>query len=510
MEKAIVIIDGEERLIGARELAFCHGSVLRNRYTRAICPVCHQEVNFYYGQYMAPHFRHESNNSIARQCELYAQGEGGGTPYERIPPPVFIRKKYGSPGMFVVEMGIKRIKDSTLSRLEREGAKLVVPDGDGKEREYCITRERFGGGLLRVPVGYAGGCSLSGVRLTRTSMSFRDVWGASPSIGRDAVFTCDRDSLSGRKIESLGSVSIGESVLIVSKSSADALRGHFPDVKKVGLADGKVRRVVYLATVEGCSAAFLGQMSIMLGRSGDAPQVLWPPSLVSEGAIIPLFAKSKGCFRVWAERGKTGVADNRLFSHAWTDGRTPRTVPMEETCDRDWMVAIVQPVSGVRFMSTSNRSLSNTILLGFKEMERVGRPTDSDGRPKVGGCENGYLKVTTLCGCEIKAMRRDGRGETLHASAGDACRLRLGGLGVLRISVNPVVRDHGDRLLLEFTPESSDRLKHSAREHDGHRWSRDIASISQDRLFAESRGMSQRVVATQRDIQFALARKAAK
>lgn len=510
MEKAIVIIDGEERLVGAGKIAHCHGFLLRGELTRAICPRCKQEVHFAAGPCMAPHFRHASNNPIAQRCELYAQGEGGGTPYERIPPPVFIRQKYGSPGTFVIEMGLKRIKDSVLSKLESEGAKLVIPDGgDGRERWYQVTRERFGVGMSRIPIGFSIGGSLSDVRLARASKSFKEVWGASQSTGQEAIFKCDRDSLSGRRIESWGSVSVGDSILIVSRANAEALRKHFPDVERVGSACAKAKLSVYLATVEDCSEDYLFGRSITLEQTGDVPQILWPPALTTDGATVPLFSKSNSYFRVRTTKDENGATRSRVFVHAWTDVRVSHTVPLEATYCRDWMVAAVQPVSSVRFLSTSDWSFSNTILLGFRErpLERL---NDSDGHPEVTDCGNGDLMVATSRSCDIKAMRRDGRGETLRAFPGDTRKLRLAGLVVLRISAEPVVFSHGKIPLVEYAPESSRLSKQRGPERDVPRWPRDSLSISKDKLFVKSRKMSQRVITTRRDAEFALARKAAK
>lgn len=511
MDNAIIVDNGEERLITAAQYERERWNLLSSRYgARPRCPECEQPVNFASGL-QTPHFRHEANNEIAQWCDRYSKGTGGEAPYGRIPPPLFIRQKRGSKDKFVIELGLKHLKESLLSDLRAEGATLVVSSSRGRHQQYELDNERFDKGMVRIPFGFS-----SYLRIAHSTMRFNDIWGNRSPLYGETVFTCDRESLSGRRVEKHGSISYGEDVLIVSKCGRNALVQAFPDVEKVGNIDqnsGDGSFNVFLAKVAESSATFLSDLEISLTPIRDTPRILWPPSLTTSGETIPLFEHSECMFLVRPTKDANGHTRKNLYVHSRKDVGSSSTVPMTATYARNSrMVAKVSPMQDIRFLSTRDWWFSNAILLGFIQGERDGRLADPDtGMPQCSESGAKTFELTAPCGGKIVLMRYGGRGETLRAEPGYAGRFQIKPGECLRLkSLSVLEEHHGEKLLVEFMPRTGAAATPQNETNDSHARKQPMPGPARDSLWAEFRAASERSKFQTRDLEFAMARKALK
>lgn len=510
MDRAIVVCCGEEENVTAEKYISEGYCCLPDYERRTYCPMCHQPVSFYQGQFQ-PHFRHKPNNPVAQWCELYSRNRGCyGAQYERIPPPLFIRQRRGTEDVFVIEIGLKRVKDSILSGLEAEHASLIVSDARPRSMKYTVNKERFGCGEFRIPLVLKRGYSAVQIRLVNTNKKFKDVWGALSPIGDETVFLCDCNSLSGRRVENWGYVAYGDSLLIVSASSLEKLRVSFPDITRIGSCDSVTSKDalnVYLATVGNEADEFLERHQLGVRQLDDTPEILWPPSLTSMGEIIPLFEKSNCAFKVRASNDEKGRLRTRLYTHCRSDFRQSSTEAMERTCDVHWMLASVPQLSDIRFLSTRDWIFSNVILLGFRKDELDLRLNRAEWAPRVEESDLGTYTIEAQCATEIRILRRGGAAESFAIGPGEAKRLSLKRNALLRVYSRSVLNYlHGRRLLFELTPGMVYRKEQNL-QTTGLKRVMGAPGLGCDRCFVEFRLTLQRGVARTGDIGFAMVRK---
>lgn len=510
MDRAIVVCCSDEENVTAEKYIsegyYCLPDYERQTY----CPMCHQPVSFCQGQFQ-PHFRHKPNNPVAQWCELYSRNKGCyGAQYERIPPPLFIRRRRGSEDVFVIEIGLKRVKDSVLACLEAEGAALIVSDARPRSMKYAVNKERFSCGEFRIPLVLKRGYSAVQIRLANTNKKFKDVWGALSPIGDEVVFLCDRDSLSGRRVESWGCVAYDDSLLIVSASSLEKLRVSFPDIVRIGSCDlvtSKDALNVYLATVGNEASGFLERHQLGVRQLDDTPEILWPPSLTSMGEIIPLFEKSNCAFKVRASNDEKGCLRTRLYTHCRSDVRQSSARAMERTRDVHWMLASVPQLSDIRFLSTRDWIFSNVILLGFRGSELDLRLNRAEWAPRVEESGLGTYTIEAQCTTEIRILRRGGAADSFVIGPGEAKRLSLKQNALLRAYSRIVLNClHGRRLLFELASGMAYRKEQNL-QTTGLKRVIGAPALGCDRCFVELRSTLQRGVARTSDIGFAMARK---
>lgn len=511
MDRAIVVCRGDEEDVTA-EKYISGGFCCQSGYTtRTYCPMCHQPVGFFHGKFQSPHFRHAPDNPAAQWCELYSSNRGCyGAQYERIPSPLFIRRRRGSEGVFVIELGLKRVKDSMLADLEAEHAALIVSDARPRKMKYAVNRERFGGGEFRIPLVLKRGYSAVQIRLVNTKKEFNDVWGDLNPIGDEVVFLCDRDSLSGRRVESWWHVTYGDSLLIVSASGLDKLRVTFPDIARIGSCDSATSRdalSVFLATVGDEAVEFLERHLLGLRQLDDTPEILWPPSLTSMGETVPLFEKSTCAFKVRASNDERGHLRTRLYTHCRSDVRQSSTEAMERTYGAHWMLASVPPLSDIRFLSTRDWIFSNAILLGFREDELDRRLNRAEQALRIEESAPGAYTVEAQCTLEIRILGRGGAVNSFQIEPDDTERLFLKRGALLRAYSRPVLRYlHGRRLLLELTTGMAYCEERDA-EPAGSKRALRAPGLGHDRCFVELRSTLHREVPRTSDVGFAMARK---
>lgn len=517
MDKAVVITDAEETLMTASEFNSSGCRRLSSYVAKTYCPLCRQPVSFASGQFQAPHFRHQRNNPRAKWCELFSQNRGGNnSQYDLISPPLFIRQEIGHPGSFVVELGLKRIKDTLLAALESEGATLVVDDdSNARKRRYRISKERFGGGMTKIRINLSPNYSFTGIRLINSSKSFWDVWGAPCEIGNSVVFLCDRDTLSGRRVEEWGCVAVGDSVIIASIVDQRALKQSFPGIEEVGYLASRFGGSgfhVYFATVSQAASAFLEGLSIDLGQTGSRPEILWPPSLLSTGEAIPLFSESYCLYEVRSSSGDSVRINSKLYAHIKTDVKRSSAAPLEKTFRTGWTTAAIRPVADICFLSIRDWAFSNVILVGFGEQERRDRLSKAVEQPQIRATASGCYEISTQVVCCARLIGRNGVGALSHEFfPGDVVSVTVGRRELLRILGKVALPAHGGRTLLDFTPSSNDETEaETVQPQVIARLNNKTAGLAQGRRFAEKRILAVQLETKSADLEFATTRKALK
>ncbi len=491
--------------------------LLSSYISRAYCPCCRQPVIFASGRFQSAHFRHEKNNERAKWCELFSRNRGGNeSKYDLIPPPLFIKEDSSVPGSFKVELGLKRVRDSLLAALENEGATLVIDDSPGgRKRSYQITRERFSVGMVKISIGLARGYSFaSNISLTHTSKRFWDVWGMPCEIQDSVVFLCDEDMLSGRRVEPWGHVKEGDRVLIASAEDELTLKRSFPDVEKVGVIasrSGNKSLRVYLATVRACSAVYFQGLMVSVRSIGDTPELLWPPSLLSTGEIIPLFSKSDCRFKVGVTGENGGSTCKSLYTHLKADTKRSSAVMLKKTMAIDWGTAIVRPVADICFLSARDTPFSNAILLSFREKEKHDRLSGAEERPAVKPVANGRYEISSQIACSARLLGKGynspGKHELLPR---DVVDVSIGLHQLLKIFGKVALPEHGVRVLLAVDPSSNDFQPEEARTRGATSYGIWPLGITRDKRFALERKLGLRPERKTFDAKLAIARKASR
>lgn len=518
MDKAVVITNAEETVMTASEFNSSGCRRLSPYVARTYCPCCRQPVYFAAGEFQTPHFRHQRNNLRAKWCDLFSQNRGGNnSQYDLISPPLFIRQEIGRPGsFFVVELGLKRIKDTLLATLESEGATLVVDDDpDARKRKYRISKERFGGGMTKIRINLSPNYSFAGIRLANSSKHFWDVWGVPCEIGRSIVFLCDRDTLSGRRVEEWDCVAVGDSVIIASVVDERVLKQSFPDIEEVGYIASRFGRSgfhVYFATVSQMASAFLEGLSIDLRQIGSIPEILWPPSLLSTGEAIPLFSESYCLYEVRSSIEDGIRINSKLYAHMKADVKKSSAVPLERTFGTGWTTAAIHPVADICFLSTRDWAFSNVILVGFGEQEKCDRLSGAVEQPQIRATTSGCYEISAQVACRARLIDRHGAGAISHEFlSGDVVSVTVGHQKLLRILGKVALPEHGERALLDLIPSSNDEIEaETVQPQVIARLKNKTAGLAQGKRFAEKRIIAVQVETKSADLEFATTRKALK
>lgn len=503
MDRAIVLEHGRETIVFAEEYA----SGYKKPYARATdfrCPCCHQRLFFAEGKTQVPHFRHKKNNPRAKQCEWYVSaGMGGETLPVRVPPPLFIRQKVGMPGTFVIELGLKSPQEPPLFTLEKEGAVLSVANGMLRPKEYRVTAERFASGWLRVPLRVGRGFSFfDNVRLTHSERKFAEVWGMPKPIEDVLFFSCDRQTLSGRRIGSSGRIAIDDSVLIVSEFDTSYFSDFFSDIEKVGHAQacssGSLN--VFIATVGGASVDLLAKHEIVLTSRAEVPELLWPPALTSSGETRPLFSRSDCLYRLKQPSGGPETHETPFVrSDTTTDA-----LRLERTCGKQWGSVCVHLGSDVTFITTDAWGPTLAILLKHKESQEPDGLRDSGMLPRIKCLESGEFEVSALSPCKVMRLYKGGHIERFGLEPGAVQVISNESRELVRIVLDAVLGIHGKRIVFELIPdvvEVVDACQESQQL-------KQPVGLGRDMAFARSRAVSIHSINAACDLRFAAMRKA--
>lgn len=409
MEKALRIQRGKEQLVSASEMQDeFHG---RNPWgVSFICPLCRQPLfpaAMSQGSRQSPHFRHERNNDRAHECELYASSYGYFTTYQRAPMPMFIRKSRSREGVFVVEGGFRSLNQSDLCILEREGAKIKIG-----QKSYRINGQRFWAGLTKLPFEDISLSCGSSVRLVGSSLDLSSTWGYPEDARNAMVFTRDGDTGQGKRLK------IGDTIpfetdlfLLAPEEEGDHIRSSFTDACRVGIA-GKRTSMFNLSVFEirfskeddrwSRGKHYLEACGFEIDESGGTPELLWPPSLVSGGEILPLFEGSRCIFAA----DMNSSADNSLYVHTNADAPDRiRTVPLRKVDEGNSGFAVLENTAKLSFVTTRNWVFSSAILLHPSDLVIDGWLHKLDLEPRI-FLDKGCWVLNLSYPCEVVSYRK--------------------------------------------------------------------------------------------------------
>ena len=317
------------------------------------------------GSKMSPHFRHEPNNERAHECEFFADSYGYESVYHRAPMPMFIRRSRADKSRYIVEGGFRYLDSLLFSRLQNDGAAVVI-----SQKVYKVTPQRFRGGLTKIPFENISLSCGSIVKLVNTPLSLNATWGCPEDATRAMVFTRDIDSSQGKRLNN-GDVLAFEAdyFLLAPKSESSEIERAFPGSRRVGYAGSRPNHMslsvheVHLSKTNPnwrAGKRFLEECGFEINDFGDAPELLWPPSLMSGGDLQPLFSRSRCAF----EARFLSTDEGKLFVHTSADaaGRT-QTVSLKHACKSGYGFAILKNPAKVCFVTTRNSAFSSAVLL---------------------------------------------------------------------------------------------------------------------------------------------------
>ena len=412
MKKALKIQHGKEQLVSASEIqSEFHG---RNPWGISfICPLCRQPlfpVAMSPGSRQSPHFRHERNNDRAHECEFYARNYGYFATYQRVPMPMFIRRSRTENGAFIVEGGFRRLDRQTLYALEREGASVKIG-----RKSYNVNAQRFGAGLAKLPFEDVSLSCGSSVRLVGSSLNLNSTWGYPEDARNAMVFTRDGDAEQGKRLK-LGDTIPFETdlFLLALEGEGNRIRSSFADARRVGVV-GKRTAMFNLAVFEVRVAKeddqwprgkrYLEGCGFKVDESGDTPELLWPPSLMSGGDLLPLFESSRCIFTA----DTSSSLDGSLYIHTNADtSERIRAVPLRRVDGGSNGFAILKNTAKLSFVTTRNWVFSSAVLLHQSDLVVEDWLRKLNLEPKV-SLDEGRCVFELSYPCEVVSyQKRDG------------------------------------------------------------------------------------------------------
>ena len=157
--------------------------------------------------------------------------------------------------------------------------------------------------------------------------------------------------------------------LLAPEKEDERIRSSFTDVRRVGIA-GKRTAMFKLVVFEirfskedarwTRGKQYLEACGFEVDDSGGTPELLWPPSLMSGGELLPLFEGSRCIFAA----DMNSSVDNSLYVHTNADTSDRiRTVPLRKVDGVNSGFAILKNTAKISFVTTRNWVFSSAILL---------------------------------------------------------------------------------------------------------------------------------------------------
>ena len=437
MEKALKIQRGKEQLVSANEIQNeFHG---RNPWGISfICPLCRQPLfpaAMSSGSRQSPHFRHERNNERAHECELYANSYGYFTTYQRISMPMFIRKSRSREGVFVVEGGFRSLDQRDLYVLEREGAKIKIG-----HKCYSINAQRFWAGLTKLPFEDISLSCGSSVRLVGSSLDLSSTWGYPEDARNAMVFTRDSDAGQGKRLKIGDTIPFETDLFLLAPEKEDErIRSSFTDVRRVGIA-GKRTAMFKLVVFEirfskedarwTRGKQYLEACGFEVDDSGGTPELLWPPSLMSGGELLPLFEGSRCIFAA----DMNSSVDNSLYVHTNADTSDRiRTVPLRKVDGGNSGFAILKNTAKISFVTTRNWVFSSAILLHPSDLMIDDWLHELNLKPGI-YLDKGCWVLNLSYPCEVVSYRKHGSVQKIRITKDqNSCSFEAGRLNAIKV-----------------------------------------------------------------------------
>ena len=402
---------GSPHLITAAELQGRYGSWVP-KGVKFTCPSCGQPVKpcaMARNGTQSPHFRHKNNNEVAQRCELYnsVTGSDSGWGHQRIPMPMFIHQLSFSQDRFVVEAGFKAIEKSTLQLLEKSHAQIKM----GLKR-YNVCERRFGAGLTRLPFEDISLAPATNIQLINSPIRFETIWSPPENATRAMVFSCEHETFQGRRLRMGEAVAAGADLLLLAPMREGAeITKAFQRARKVGFAGSTLevsKLQVFKATLSteghhlGEEADYLKSCGINVDESDVEPELLWPPSLASDGEIRPLFGGSDLVFGV-----NSSWAGNAVFISddlACASSALPQKLLPTGSGELDFLV--LNPSSTARMLLMASSSSNCAVLVGTSSSDVVMSLVSQDEDIKVIENNDGAIQVSSTFPISFRWLRK--------------------------------------------------------------------------------------------------------
>jgi hypothetical protein len=408
MERAIKVSHGIETLVTAEEVRNEYGGIVPWGID-FLCPICRQPleaVAMHSYNRQAPHFRHEKNNPRAQECENYVSNNGYLSTYQRVPLPMYIRKARSTRNdEFIVEGGFKFLGELKIEDMSQEGAVLKIC-----HKNYPVSLARFGHGFIKLPFEeIALDCS-SFVMLSGSSTPLSAAWGYPENASGSMVFTQDPYSKSGKRV-SVGDVIPFDTYLyiLVPPASGFRVKESFPNSRKAGFSGSRIGSwlEVYEARLSKeepeweRGVAFLEKSGFRVGETQKEPKLVWPPSFLSEGNVVPLFNNSPCIFITEHESQNSG----KLFVHTYNDTLTDvKSVNVQPIRYSNADFAVLKTRIRMSFITTNNWTYSALILLHPAESAELNLVDPVSYEPDI-VAERNKLAVTASFPCAVQLIQ---------------------------------------------------------------------------------------------------------
>ena len=375
------------------------------------CPRCGQDLitAAMNSKKQAPHFRHARGNEAARRCELFVHAAETTSAYQCVSLPLFIRKARSSEDLFIVEGGFKSVDPDRLRQLEQEGAELIIG-----ARSYRINRQRFSEGLTKLPFDELSLNFRSLVKLRNSSIGIDELWQPPENAIGVAVFTRDPDTKQGKRLRTGDTVAYGSNLyLLAPKAEEGAIRHAFPDYKPVGYAGSRSpdsRMQVYEVRLPEqpddilLCAFYLKNWGFEVTETKSEPDLVWPPSIQSDGRATPLFSKSN-CIFISRQDSSQNPG---LFIHSEADSTGHlHTESLRPTSDSTTGFAIVEDKSPLSLIS-KDRWAGSALMLVRPETSVMHALPDCQTHQPVVDVSKSSVRVRASSPCIVESLSEGG------------------------------------------------------------------------------------------------------
>lgn len=322
----------------------------------------------------APYFKHQQDDPVARECELFARSMGYGTVYKRVPLPMLIRPSREQSGVFVVEVGMRPIGIEHIGAFEKSNSKLLVED-----KLYNITRARFCNGTFKARIEQLSMKPSAQVRVENLPKAYERYWGSIEDPIRAMVFTCDPIDGDGHRLKTGDCICIKTAFyLVATESEITIAEKYLSEAKRVGRTSRRGMALHVLKAEipsEGRDRVraenYLANCGFGVVDYDPTPVAVWPPALQDSGDIIPLFGDSPSVFIAPVDEGGFD-SGFWLYQHSDEDrGGGPRKFPLQRVKGTDQGLCVMKRTRLFCYVGAKNGAFATAALVRDMDLEAL-------------------------------------------------------------------------------------------------------------------------------------------
>ena len=412
MDRAIQIGFGQSDLVAASDVKKrFHGREPSN--VHFLCPFCRRPVipcsmndwNKY-----VPYFKHQQDDPIARECELFAQSVGYGTVYKRVPLPMFIRPSRERPGVFIVEVGMRPIGIEHIDAFEKSNAKLWV-----EEKQYLITRARFCNGTFKAKIDQLSMKPSSQIRVENLPKAYERYWGSIEDPMRAMAFTCDPVDGDGHRLKTGDCVNVGTAFyLVAAEPEIKVAEKYLGKTKRAGRTSRR-GKTLYVLKAEVPSEgqgreraeSYLASCGFGVVDYDPTPVAVWPPALQNSGDIIPLFGDSPSVFIAPIDESRSD-SGHWLYQHSDEDrGGEPRKFTLQRVKGTDQGLCVMKRTRLFCYVGARNGAFATAALVRDMDLETLIPTNDCEQLVAIEMIENEgerHIQITSPVPISVRRM----------------------------------------------------------------------------------------------------------